>query len=334
MIPAIAFETTPAWQRELAASITDPGELCRLLRLDPEVLESARAAQRGFGLRVTQSYLRRIRPGDPQDPLLLQVLPTDLELQPQPPEFALDPVGDRSASARPGVLHKYYGRALLIATGACAIHCRYCFRRHFPYAEAHAGRDDWQPALDYLRRDPSLNEVILSGGDPLVLRDDKLAALAQSLSAIPQLRRLRIHSRVPVVLPSRVDARLLDWISRSRLRIVLVLHVNHARELAADVLEALTQLRQSGALLLNQSVLLRGVNDSAATLAELSETLFDAGVQPYYLHLLDRVRGAAHFDLPQAEAEALYRELRARLPGFLVPRLVREVAGEPYKSLV
>ncbi|MGF1645130.1 MAG: EF-P beta-lysylation protein EpmB [Thiotrichales bacterium] len=334
MIPAITSDTTPAWQRELAASITDPELLFRQLRLDPATLPAAWAAHRAFGLRVTPSYLSRIRPGDPHDPLLLQVLPTGIELAPQPPDFGLDPVGDGPASAAPGVLHKYHGRALLIATGACAVHCRYCFRRHFPYAAANAGRDGWHRALDYLRRDETINEVILSGGDPLVLSDEKLASLALELGRIPQLKRLRIHSRVPVVLPSRVDAPMLDWIGRARPRVVLVLHINHANELADDVVHALARLRQHGVLLLNQSVLLRGVNDSALTLASLSEALFDAGVQPYYLHLLDRVSGAAHFDLLPGEAENLFRDLRTRLPGFLVPRLVREVAGEPYKSLV
>ncbi len=334
MIPRIQSETTPAWQRELAACITTPEELYRRLHLDPADLPAALTASRAFRLRITTSYLARMRPGDPRDPLLLQVLPSGLELAAQPPEFGADPVGDRDASAAPGVLHKYHGRVLLVATGACAIHCRYCFRRHYPYADGTASRDVWHAAHDYLRRHAEVDEVILSGGDPLVLGDDKLAELTARLEAIPHLRRLRVHSRVPVVLPSRIDAQLLRWIRETRLQVVIVLHVNHARELDAEVGAALRALRAAGVTLLNQSVLLRGVNDSVETLGELSHALFEHGVLPYYLHLLDRVTGAAHFEVPASEAVGLHTALSERLPGYLVPRLVREVAGAASKTPV
>ena len=274
-----------------------------------------------------------MRAGDPADPLLRQVLPLDAEDQLNP-GFGKDPVGDLAALAGPGVLHKYQGRALMITTGACAIHCRYCFRRHFPYAEAQGRGADWTPVLDYLASDDSIEEVILSGGDPLALSDSRLAALAEGLDRIAHLQRLRIHTRLPIVLPERVDADLLAWLGTTRLKPVMVLHANHAQEFDADVDAALVLLRNAGVCLLNQSVLLRGVNDSVAALRALSERLFVAGVLPYYLHLLDRVQGAAHYEVAEAQARALLLELAAQLPGYLLPRLVREQAGATAKQLV
>lgn len=323
--------STPRWQQQWAQGVSQLKELLDLLDLDPTLVPTLTPAASDFPVRVPHSFIRRMRRGDPHDPLLRQVLPMTQELL-AVPGFIHDPVGDIAAMARPGVLHKYAGRALLVTTGACAIHCRYCFRRHYPYAQAHAGQASWTPALDHLRADASIQEVILSGGDPLALSDAKLAQLAQALDGIAHLRRLRIHTRLPVVLPARVDAALLDWLSQGRLARVIVLHVNHAQELAdAEVLHALAALRGSGATLLNQAVLLRGVNDTAQALVALSEGLFGAGVLPYYLHQLDRVQGAAHFEVPDAEALALLAEVRAHLPGYLVPRLVREVAGAPAK---
>ncbi|MGE5623959.1 MAG: EF-P beta-lysylation protein EpmB [Bacillota bacterium] len=322
---------TTRWQTEMAEAVRDPGELLSLLELDEAWLEPARRAAAAFPLRVPRPFLARMRKGDPKDPLLRQVLPLGEELR-EVPGFSHDPVGDmRSRSAR-GLLHKYRGRALLVATGACGVHCRYCFRRHFPYAEESARPDDWREALEYLRTDASVHEVILSGGDPLTLSDARLGELTRALEAIPHIQRLRIHTRQPVVLPSRVDAGLLVWLSACRLQKVVVLHVNHAREMDDAVREACARLRGAGATLLNQSVLLRGVNDSADALAELSEALFAAQVLPYYLNLLDPVAGAAHFDVPEAEAVAIMATLRARLPGYLVPKLVREVPGAPSKT--
>lgn len=321
------------WQTDLAAAVSDPAELLRLLELDTSLLEAARAASRKFPLRVPRSFVARMRKRDPSDPLLRQVLPLGAELEAQP-GFTHDAVGDLTSRAAPGVLHKYHGRVLLIASGACAVNCRYCFRRHFPYAEESARTDSWQPALQYIRSDASLSEVILSGGDPLSLNDRTLADLVARLQEIPQLRTLRIHTRQPIVLPSRVDAALLSWLGNCRLRKVVVVHVNHARELNAEVTDALAKLHDAGATLLNQSVLLRGVNDSAEALAELSQQLFTAGVIPYYLHMLDRVSGAAHYDVPDSQAREIARGLRARLPGYLVPRLVREIPGAPAKMPV
>ena len=334
MIPAKApSRQVPAWQRELVRAITDPAELLRELELDLELLPAARAAAMRFPLRVPRGFVARMRKGDPADSLLRQVLPLSAELE-ATAGFVADPVGDRAAQAAPGVLHKYHGRALLIVTGACAVHCRYCFRREFPYAEAYASADEWRPALAYLASDASIREVILSGGDPLSLSNRRLGVLLAALERIPHLERLRIHSRQPVVLPERMDEGLLDLLAQTRLRPVLVIHANHPREIDEAVRAALAQLATAGVALLNQAVLLRGVNDSATVLAELSEALFAARVLPYYLHLLDPVRGAAHFDVNEIEASAIIKTLRRRLPGYLAPRLVREQPGQSAKTLV
>jgi len=248
------------------------------------------------------------------------------------PGFDLDAVGDMDSRAQPGVLHKYQGRALLISTGSCAVHCRYCFRRHFPYSAETAASDRWRSAIEHLRSDTSIGEVLLSGGDPLSLATHRLKELTDALTEIPHIRRLRIHTRLPIVLPARVDSELCNWLACLRWPVAVVVHANHGNEIADDVRAALGDLRASGATLLNQSVLLRGVNDDVQVLAELSETLFESGVLPYYLHLLDRVQGAAHFDVPEQQAAVIERALRERLPGYLMPRWVREIAGEPYKT--
>jgi EF-P beta-lysylation protein EpmB len=271
-----------------------------------------------------------MRHGDPFDPLLLQVLPQRAEHD-QVAGFGDDAVGDLAAREAPGVLHKYRGRALLIASGTCAINCRYCFRRHFPYAEEMAAASQWRQALQHLRENPSITELILSGGDPLALATSKLEELGHGLAELPHVVRLRIHTRLPVVLPERIDAALLAWLRALPLQKVVVLHANHANELDAGVDEACARLRDAGCTLLNQSVLLRGVNDQADILAQLSERLFAAGVLPYYLHQLDRVRGVAHFEVDDARARALVDALRAQLPGYLVPKLVRELSGETSK---
>jgi EF-P beta-lysylation protein EpmB len=274
-----------------------------------------------------------MRRGDPTDPLLLQVLPLHAELQ-ESAGFTADPVGDMASRIAPGVLHKYAGRALLIATGACAVHCRYCFRRHFPYGDENASGGQWQDALTALRADRSIDEVILSGGDPLSLNDRRLRELTEQLATIAHLKRLRIHTRQPIVLPERVNAGLLGWLRSVNQQVVMVLHVNHAQEISPDVVKACADLQANGVRLFNQSVLLKGINDTTATLTQLSETLFAAGVQPYYLHLLDRVQGAAHFEVSEFKAQQLLRELTAALPGYLVPKLVREISGHASKTPV
>ncbi|WP_043320095.1 EF-P beta-lysylation protein EpmB [Microbulbifer sp. HZ11] len=326
-------DSAPArrWQDEMTDLVTNPQELLDLLQLAPQQLPALIAASHTFQLRVPRPFLKRIRPGDPQDPLLLQVLPTGAELQPSP-GFNDDPLEEANANPVPGVVHKYRGRLLLIAAGQCAVNCRYCFRRAFPYSDNHLNRSQWQQALDYIGNQKDLREVILSGGDPLVMSDKQLGWLAAELAQIPQLDKLRIHTRLPIVAPSRVNDEFLQWFSKGRLKPVLVLHCNHANEIDEEVAAALAKLRTAGVTLLNQSVLLKGVNDSENALAELSERLFACGVLPYYLHQLDRVQGAAHFEVGDDRARNLVEAVRQRLPGYLVPRLVREIPAEKSKT--
>ena len=321
------------WHAELAAAVRDPRELATLLDLPLSDLGISDSASVQFPLRVPRPYIARMARGDARDPLLLQVLPTRAEMS-ATSGYSEDPLEERAANPIPGLVHKYSGRVLLILSPACAIHCRYCFRRHFDYAANTPGRARWQEALDYIRRDASITEVIFSGGDPLAAGDPLLAWLTEQLAAIPHLMRLRVHTRLPVVIPARIDAQCLAWLAGTRLQTSLVLHVNHANELDADVATAVGLLRESGVTVLNQAVLLAGVNDCADRLSQLSERLFSVGILPYYLHLLDRVQGAAHFAVDQARAITLHRAMLARLPGYLVPRLVEEVPALPYKRPV
>ena len=318
------------WQKALREAVRDPRELLDLLGLDRLAPRLSDEAMVQFPLRVPRGFVARMRRGDPRDPLLRQVLPLDDEMRPMP-GFGLDAVGDGAAKTAPGVIQKYRGRALLVATGSCAIHCRYCFRRHFPYAEETAARDGWREAVDLIRRDASIEEVLLSGGDPLSLSNGKLAELTGALADIPHLRRLRIHSRLPIVVPERVDDGLMGWLTALPWPVTLVVHANHANEFDGTVDAALGRLRAAGVHLLNQAVLLRGVNDSVDALGALSERGFAAGVLPYYLHQLDRVAGVAHFEVDDAHARALHAGLAARLSGYLVPRLVREIPGDTGK---
>lgn len=326
-------QQAPQWQHALREAFTRPAELLDYLQIDPALPALNLAALRDFPLRVPRGFAARMRKGDPDDPLFLQVWPRPDESE-IVPGFGTDAVGDLKKARDGGIIHKYHGRALLITTGACAVHCRYCFRRHFPYSDQLAARDHWQEALQTLAGDPSIEEVILSGGDPLSLSDDKLAELAEALDGIAHLRRLRIHTRQPIVLPERIDERLLGWLARSRLQKVIVLHVNHPDELDTTVADALEPLRALRIPLLNQAVLLRGINDSADTLQSLSEKLFACGILPYYLHLIDRVQGAAHFEVELEAARGLAKELASRVPGYLMPRLAREDAGAASKTWI
>ncbi|TDO08657.1 MULTISPECIES: EF-P beta-lysylation protein EpmB [Halomonas] len=319
------------WQTQLARAIRDPRELCRRLGLDEAFWPGAERGHALFEVRVPETYLSRIRPGDPSDPLLRQVLPLGEEAV-STAGYVADPLAEAEHAPAPGLIHKYAGRVLLIASPACAVNCRYCFRRHFPYAENAPSRAQWDESLEHVRRDATLHEAILSGGDPLAASDRQLAWLVERLEAIPHLKRLRIHTRLPVVIPERIDEALLGWLTATRLQKVVVLHINHAHEIDAAVIAACRKLSAAGVTLLNQSVLLRGVNDSVTALAALSERLFEAGILPYYLHVLDPVAGAAHFDVADAEARELVAGLREVLPGFLIPRLVREIPGEGSKT--
>lgn len=337
---ATVAELRPSgWQQELAQAVRDPLELLALLGLEPSQIgagETAASLQAGaldFPLRVPRSYIARMRHGDPADPLLRQVLSTGAERL-AVTGYVTDPLQEQNAREVPGLLHKYRGRALLIATGACAVHCRYCFRRHYDYGadldESSGAR--WATALQRVAQDPSLDEVILSGGDPLSLGNSRLAQLLQQLDDIQHLRRIRIHTRTPVVLPSRVDAGLLALLAPLRSRLVIVIHANHPAELDGTTATALRQLAGHSSAMLNQSVLLAGVNDDESTLVKLSTRLFEAGVLPYYLHQLDAVAGAAHYAVSDARALALHSAMAAALPGYLLPRLVRELPGATGKT--
>lgn len=320
-----------SWRDQLRSAVRDPDQLVDRLGL-PEPLRAGvvRAAET-FSLVVPEPYLARIRPGDPDDPLLRQVLPLDAECAPAGPGFGTDPVGDLAAIRAPGVLQKYQGRALLMVARTCAVACRYCFRRHFPYSENPGGLDHWEPALEAISQSPDLEEVILSGGDPLMQSDAWLTALVERLEAIPHLRRLRVHTRLPIVIPDRVTDEMLDWLDRGRLTPTVVVHANHPAELDGECGAALLRLVKSGIPVLNQAVLLRGVNDDPDVLVGLSKRLLDLRVMPYYLHQLDPVAGAAHFEVPVARGLELIAGMRRQLPGFGVPRYVREVAGVAHK---
>jgi len=320
-----------SWQQQLAQAITEPTQLIEMLQLNPQKFKNIGTACGQFSIKVPLAYLKKIQMGNPRDPLLLQVMAQSQEML-AVNGYSQDPVGDLSANKTPGLLHKYAGRVLLITTGACAVHCRYCFRRHFPYQQQQAGREQWSQALEYIENDSSIKEVILSGGDPLVLSDERLDILITHLEDIPHVTRLRIHSRLPVVLPDRITDDLVSRLAASRFNICLVTHANHANEVGLAEIRALDKLKRGGVNLLNQAVLLQGVNSCIDDQINLSEVLYNAGVLPYYLHLLDAVQGAAHFDVQLQAGLKLVSQMRQRLPGFLVPKLVREIRGEMSKT--
>ncbi len=318
----------------MACAIRRPGELLDCLGLPRESVADVDVSRdTPFPMLVPHSFVRRMQHGNADDPLLRQVLPLQAEAV-QNPGFTSDAVNDAESHRASGLLQKYAGRALLIASGACAIHCRYCFRREYPYADEPRQLADWKPALDTLRGDPTLTEVIFSGGDPLMLNDRRLAELCRLVDEIPHVERIRFHTRLPIVLPSRITKELLAMMTSLNSQVIVVVHANHANEIADDCARALRTLTRSGVPVLNQTVLLRQVNDTADALAELSRRLVGVGVMPYYLHQLDRVTGTAHFEVPDELARSLIAELTTRLPGYAVPRLVREVPGEASKLAV
>jgi EF-P beta-lysylation protein EpmB len=334
MTKPIPVLSTDSWQTQLRQVVSSAGELLTLLNLEPGQVNVGTRAGAEFPLRVPRAFVRRMRAGDPRDPLLLQVL-ASAEEERSTAGYSRDPVGESGETIpHAGIIHKYRGRVLLMMTGSCAINCRYCFRRHFPYAENRNSRDQWRQALAHIERDPSIDEVILSGGDPLIAGDALLADMADQLAGIDHLRRLRIHSRLPVVLPDRITPGFLDAICNTRLQTVMVIHCNHPNEIDADVARGVAAMKSRGVTVLNQSVLLREINDEAGTLIDLSQRLFTAGVLPYYLHLMDKVQGAAHFDVSESRARQLMVEIAAQLPGYLVPRLVREETGASAKTAI
>jgi L-lysine 2,3-aminomutase len=319
-----------SWQLAMKQAVRDPRELCRMLELPAELEAPAVRAARLFPLFAPRSYVARIERGNPRDPLLRQILPLDAEFE-SPEDFSDDPVGDLGAAIAPGLLHKYHGRVLMVTIGACAVHCRYCFRRHFPYEDSPPSAETWRRSLRVIAADESIREVILSGGDPLTVVDSLLAELAGRLAAIRHVARLRIHTRLPIMIPERINDELLGWLSATRLTPIVVIHANHPAELQGTAAHAIGRLVDAGIPVLNQSVLLRGVNDDLETLVALSERLIALRAMPYYLHQLDRVRGAAHFDVPIPHGLKLIEGLQARLPGYAVPRYVCEQAGAENK---
>ena len=325
--------STETWMSEYKTAICNLNELCKELKLDINTLPVDTTTQDTFPLRVPRSYVKRMQKSNPDDPLLLQVLPNQLENE-TVTGFSNDPVGDLTSVKSSGLLKKYNGRALLIASSRCAIHCRYCFRQHFPYSNQNPRTDAWSKAIKELEKDKSINEVILSGGDPLVLSDQHLEKLVKKLEVIQHITTLRIHTRVPVVIPNRINESLISWMKSTRLKVIVVLHINHAQEINHELKAKLDMLTKINCVLLNQCVLLRNINSDAKSLIQLSKKLFSANVLPYYIHMLDKVAGAAHFEVAESEACCLMREVSKKLPGYLVPKLVREVSGEASKRII
>lgn len=323
--------TKSAWQQQLIDGVSDTHKLLALLKLRPEQVALDPATP--FPLRVPHDFVARMQPGDPHDPLLLQVLPQAAEAV-QLPGYTSDPLNEQQATKTPSLLHKYRSRVLLIATGSCAIHCRYCFRRHFPYQENRLSSQQIEQVCSYIAEHPEVNEVILSGGDPLMLKDEPLRHLLQRLEELPQLQYLRVHTRLPIVIPARVTTELVTALSRTRLQSTVIVHANHPNEISPAVGTALQQFNAHQIPVFNQAVLLRGINDSVDTLSALSHALYRYQIIPYYIHLLDRVAGAGHFAVAEADALVLHRALQTLLPGFLVPRLVKEEAGAASKTLI
>ena len=322
-----------SWQAAMRAAVRDPVELCRMLQLSAAYGEGALPGARQFSVFAPREYIAKMAPGDPADPLLRQVLPLAAEAE-TTAGYSADPVGDAPATIRPGLIQKYPGRVLMVTTGACAVHCRYCFRRHFPYTQAGHGPGAWQPVLRHIASDTTINEVILSGGDPLTLADETLAQWTQQLAGVAHLRRLRVHTRLPIMIPQRVTPGLLEALRPARLATIVVVHANHPAELDGLVGDALGRLAAAGIPLLNQAVLLKGVNDDLQTLEQLCLRLIDNRVMPYYLHQLDPVRGAAHFEVPIQQGRDLIRGLRSRLPGYAVPRFVQDIPGRSAKTVL
>tara|TARA_R110000868_G_scaffold384781_2_gene652408 strand:+ start:1542 stop:2564 length:1023 start_codon:yes stop_codon:yes gene_type:complete len=330
IIPKKIIAVEHNWQKELAMAFSDPIALLNYLQLPVDEFAEDLKARALFALRVPRPFAARMAKNDRHDPLFKQVFTNQLEFN-NSDNYSTDPLNEHKNS-QPGILHKYQSRLLMLIRGGCAVNCRYCFRRHFPYADNHLNRTEWAEALDYIRQDKQLNEVIYSGGDPLMAKDDFLSWLTEEIATIPHITRLRIHTRLPVVIPARITDELIEWLSSTRLKPVMVLHINHANEIDSAVIQAMAKLKQAGVTLLNQTVLLKDINDDIEQQVALSEALFNCGILPYYLHMLDKVQGASHFDSSEQDARQLMAEMIKRLPGYLVPKLVREIAGQPGKT--
>lgn len=321
------FFNEPNWQKELSDAVSDVASLYQLLELPlPEQVYTPNK----FPLRVPHAFINKMKKGDPNDPLLRQILPDIAESLPVA-GYTADPLGENAHNPMKGLLHKYQSRALITVTGACAVHCRYCFRQHFDYGANLPNSQDIRQICHYIANDKRINEVLLSGGDPLNINNRRFNEWIGALSAIDNIKTIRIHTRMPVILPNRIDDELIEILANCPKNIIMVLHINHPNEIDNALAQKCQRLNNHGVVLLNQSVLLKGVNDDTDTLCKLSHALFGVGVMPYYLHVLDKVAGSAHFDLPIDRAIQIYWQLLEKLSGYLVPKLVQEMAGKPYK---
>ena len=330
IIPKNSFAVESNWQKELANCFTTLESLLDYLELDPNLAEENTAARKLFAMKVPRHFASLMKKNDINDPLLMQVLPKFVEYK-DTPGFVKDPLQEHNNSVK-GLLHKYDNRVLLIVKSGCAVNCRYCFRREFPYEENAVNKRDLEKALAYIKNNSGINEVILSGGDPLMAKDSHLKWIVTQLEAIPHILRLRIHTRLPVVMPSRVNNEFIEWFSQCRFQKVIVLHINHSNEISLRLADACAKMKAKGITILNQAVLLKGINDEVSEQVALSEALFNIGIMPYYLHLLDKVKGAAHFNVDVDSAKNIMRGLIKRLPGYLVPKLVTEIGGQPSKT--
>ena len=316
------------WQYELANSFKKPIELLNYLEIDPKGYDFS--ATRLFPMLIPQHFVSLMKKRDPFDPLLLQVLPLEKEFY-NSVEYSEDPLQEQQG-AIPGLLHKYKSRILLILKTGCAVNCRYCFRRHFPYKDNKISKKDFIYIIDYIMAHPEINEVILSGGDPLMATDDYLTQIFANLNTLTQIKRIRIHTRLPVVLPNRLSSSLIHLLQNNPKPIIIVFHINHPNELCTIFYNKIKQLQHSNITLLNQSVLLKDINDNIVVLSKLSEKLFNYHILPYYLHVLDKVKGATHFDIETDKIYQLQQQLLAELPGFLVPKIVKEEANQASKT--
>ncbi|WP_163932047.1 EF-P beta-lysylation protein EpmB [Paraferrimonas sp. SM1919] len=332
MITRISENLHSDWQKELAQVVTCPEKLLKLLDINPQNYQQHLPAKKLFAVRVPRPFIALMEKGNINDPLLQQVLPLADEFT-EVAGFSLDPLQEHD-SASPGLLHKYGNRVLLMLRGGCAINCRYCFRRHFPYQDNQPNRDNLEQAITYLKQNNQINEVILSGGDPLMAKDEHIEKLLAQLEPIKHINKIRIHTRLPVCIPQRLTLRLKDMLDKSRLQASIVLHINHPNEIGDELKNRLIPYHRSTITLLNQSVLLKSINDNVEVLTELSEKLYQTGVLPYYLHLLDKVKGAAHFNVEQQVGIELIQQLRAKVAGYLVPTLAKEEAGHPSKTAI
>lgn len=318
--------TLKTWQTQLSECISSISELCDYVGISRLNIETP------FKIKVPKAFADRIQKNNPEDPLLLQVLTQTQELE-ITEGFCADPLQEKSFNPLPGLLHKYHGRVLVMLHGTCAIHCRYCFRRSFPYENNKPGLSGFKKIIDYLNQDPSIEEIIFSGGDPLINSDSMLSSLLSQLNTIPHLKRIRFHTRLPIVLPDRITDELITALKTTHCQLIMVIHSNAAEEVDHSVYLALQKLKPH-MILLNQAVLLKNINDTKEKQIKLHKRLFECGVLPYYLHLLDKVEGIAHFEVSQEQAKKLMLEIQAELPGYLVPKLAQEVPKEKSKKVI